>query len=255
METRRLAAYVKVSALATAKDVRIKVDREADEIAERWFAEHRVAIKGLTDERQQAYEDIRALATEPQRGELTRPRTRIEDYVEVDEDGQQSIAPTVDRHLMSDEEGAFPIGALNEWERDVVEAELSRADCVGWYRNPPRQAVDSIGIAYRDDFGNWRSMHPDFVFFNEIDGRVRPSIVDPHGHHLEDSLVKLQGLARFAQTYGDEFHRVEAISKIGPAMRVLDLQEPAVREAVIASDETPEELYKKDFASDYDAGA
>ena len=42
-------------------------------------------------------------------------------------------------------------------------------------------------------------MHPDFVFFNEVDGKMRPSIVDPHGHHLEDSLVKLQGLAKFAE--------------------------------------------------------
>ena len=58
------------SALAIVQEVREKVDREADELAEQWFAEHRVAIKGLTDERQQEYEDIRALATEPQRGEL-----------------------------------------------------------------------------------------------------------------------------------------------------------------------------------------
>ena len=32
--------------------------------------------------------EIRALATHPRRGDLKRPRTRIEDYVEVDADGQ-----------------------------------------------------------------------------------------------------------------------------------------------------------------------
>jgi hypothetical protein len=244
-------AYVMVSALATAKDVRIKVDREADEIAERWFAEHRVAIKGLSDDRQQAYEDIRALATHPRRGELKRPRTRIEDYIAVDDDGQQSIAPLVDRHLMSDEHGQFPIGSLNAWEREVVTKELSRPDSVAWYRNPPRQAVDSLGVTYRDDIGNWRSMHPDFVFFNKVAGAARPSIVDPHGHHLEDTLVKLQALARFARDYGGEFHRIEAISKPGATMRVLDLQDEAVRTAVLESSDSPEGLYRQ-FGSDYD---
>jgi type III restriction enzyme len=243
-------AYVMVSALATAKDVRIKVDREADEIAERWFAEHRVAIKSLSDERQQAYEDIRALATHPRRGELKRPRSRIEDYIEVHDDGQQSIAPTIDRHLMCDEDGQFPIGPLNAWEREVVTEELSRSDSLAWYRNPPRQAVDSLGVTYRDDIGNWRSMHPDFVFFNEITGGVRPSIVDPHGHHLEDTLVKLQALARFARNYGSEFHRIEAISKPGATMRVLDLQDEAVRSAVLESSDSPENLYRR-FGSDY----
>jgi type III restriction enzyme len=244
-------AYVMVSALATVKDVRIEVDREADEIAERWFAKHRVAVKGLNDERQQAYEDIRALATQPRRGELKRPRTRVEDYIEVDGDGQQSIAPTVDRHLMCDEQGEFPVSSLNAWEREVVTSELSRSDAVAWYRNPPRQAVDSLGVTYRDDVGNWRSMHPDFVFFNEIAGEVRASIVDPHGHHLEDSLVKLQGLAHFAEKFGAEFHRIEAVSKIGSAMRVLDLQDKTVRDQIILANKTANELYAADFASDY----
>lgn len=245
-------AYVMVSALATSKDIRIKVDREADEIAEAWFAKHRVSIKGLTDERQQAYEEIRALATEPQRGELRRPRTGIEDYVETDGDGQISRAPLVDRHLMSDEQGQFPIGTLNSWERDVVNKELSRENSVAWYRNPPRQSVDSVGVAYRGETGNWRSMHPDFLFFSEIDARVFPSIIDPHGHHLEDSLMKLQGLARFADDFGEEFHRIEAVSKIDGTMRVLDLQDPHVRSEVIRSEKVPAELYVEDFASYYD---
>jgi type III restriction enzyme len=80
---------------------------------------------------------------------------------------------------------------------------------------------------------------------------VRPSIVDPHGHHLEDSLVKLQGLALFAKTYGGEFQRIEAISKIGPSMRMLDLQEPTVRGEVLRSSKPPEELYAEKFASTY----
>jgi hypothetical protein len=157
----------------------------------------------------------------------------------------------MDRHLMADEDGLFPIGALNIWERDVVTIELSREDAVGWYRNPPRQAVDSLGVAYRDQVGNWRSMHPDFIFFNEIGGTVRPSIVDPHGHHLEDSLIKLQGLARFAEEFGSEFHRIEAVSKVGNKMRILDLQDATVRNEVLRTNAPPQELYAANFASAY----
>jgi hypothetical protein len=191
-------AFVAVSGLAIVKDVRERVDREADELADKWFAEHRVAIKELTDERQQVFEEIRAEATEPQRGELKRPRTRMEDYAVVDEDGQIAVAPLATRHLMSDDSGQFPLSSLNEWEYEVVHSELGRNSCRAWYRNPSRAAVDSVGITYRDVVGNWRSMHPDFIFFNEVGDEIVASIVDPHGHHLEDSLIKLQALSRFA---------------------------------------------------------
>lgn len=247
-------AYVKVSALAIVKKVREKVDREADELAASWFAEHRVAIKELSDERQQVFEEIRAEATEPQRGELRRPRTRMEDFAVVDEAGQIAVAPLADRHLMSDESGEFPLSTLNEWEFDVVQAELKRTSCKAWYRNPARAAVDSVSVTYRDATGNWRSMHPDFVFFNDVGGQIRPSIVDPHGHHLEDSLIKLKALTRFASEFGSEFHRIEAVAKINGQMRILDMQEERVRAGVLASDQSPLELYSSDLATDYDSG-
>jgi type III restriction enzyme len=79
-----------------------------------------------------------------------------------------------------------------------------------------------------------------------------PSIVDPHGHHLEDSLFKLQALARFAGEYGSEFHRIEALAKIGPQMRVLDLQVDRVRSGVMTTDKAPLELYSSGLAADYD---
>lgn len=246
-------AYVTTSALAIIPDVRAGIDREADNLASAWFAEYRVAIKGLTDERQQEYADIQALATEPQRSALTRPRNRIEDYLEVDENGQQAQAPLVDRHLMSDTDGMCPIGSLNAWERQVVARELARPGCVGWYRNPPRQSVDSLGVPYRDEVGNWRSMHPDFVFFTDVDGVVKPSIVDPHGHHLEDSLVKLQGLARFAEEFSDEFHRIEAVSLAGGSMKILDLTFSRVREAILEGRRSPGELYESSVAQPYDS--
>lgn len=246
-------AFVRAAALANVKVAREAVDREADELAEKWFAEHRVAIKGLPDERQQAFEEIRAEATKPQVGELKRPRTRMEDFAVVLDDGQTAVAPVAKRHLMADDAGDFPLSSLNLWEIKVVESELARDSCKAWYRNPPRAAVDSLGVSYRDGSGNWRSMHPDFVFFEEVGGGMAVSIVDPHGHHLEDSLTKLQALADFAEKHGAKFHRIEALAEVDGQMRVLDLQRADVRAGVKASKQEPAALYEGDLAVDHTA--
>jgi type III restriction enzyme len=247
-------AYVRAAALATVKDVRDEVDLKALAITERLFGQHRVKLKSLTDERQQEYENVRAMATDPQRGELRPPRTRIEDF--ADRSGDDVVAaPVVPLHLMSDEAGNFPLTSLNSWEREAVLAELKRSDVRGWYRNPSRAAVDSLGVAYRDETtGNWRSMHPDLIFFNEIEGRIVASILDPHGHHLADAPMKLKALAAFAKKYGDAFHRIEAMSKVDNVMRVLDMKREAVREAVLHGGEKAEDLYRSELGVDYQPG-
>lgn len=236
-------AYVTTSALAILAEARATIDREAEKLADAWFVEYSPAIKGLPDIRQQEYSDIQALATTPQRSSLTRPRNRIEDYVEVFADGTQAFAPVVDRHLMSDENGVMPLGSLNTWERFVVETELKRPETVAWYRNPSQPSVDSLGVPYRDEQGRWRSMHPDFVFFVELGGVIRPTIVDPHGDHLADSLVKLRGLAKFAEDYGTEFERIESVSEVGNHLFVLDLQQAHVRDAILGGDMTVDGIY------------
>lgn len=245
-------AYVRASALATVKPLREKIDLDADELAGTWFAEHRVAILGLSDERQQEYEDIRSLATEPQTGDLRRPRNRLEDFAVALEDGGVAAAPLVKMHLLSDVSGDFPVGSLNGWEREIVAYELARSDSVGWYRNPSHNGVDSLTVAYRDPIGDWRSMHPDFVFFNRVNDVVWPSIVDPHGQHLEDSLSKLQGLANYAERYGDAFHRIEATVKDGGTWQVLDLKRADVRAAVRAHAGDLLTLYKTAVAVRYE---
>ena len=248
-------AFVRATALATVKEVRDKVDKEALELTGRLFVQHRVAIKGLPDVRQQEYEDIRAMATEPQRGLLRSPRTRIEGFSVETENGLIMEAPLAPLHLMADEGGQFPLGSsLNDWEVEVVRAELARPTIRGWYRNPSRAAVDSLGIAYRDEAtGNWRSMHPDFVFFHEVGGKITASIIDPHGLHLEDARMKLKALAEFAERYGGEFHRIEALSKVDGCMRVLDMKREAVRQAVMAGTQTALEIYQSNIAVDYDS--
>jgi type III restriction enzyme len=126
---------VRAAALATVKEVRDKVDVEALELTDRLFAQHRVAIKELPDIRQQEYEDIRAMATDRQKSALRPPRTRIEGF-SVEENGQVASALLAPLHLMSNVDGQFPLTSLNNWEREVVLAELARPNVRGWYRNP-----------------------------------------------------------------------------------------------------------------------
>lgn len=90
-----------------------------------------------------------------------------------------------------------------------------------------------MSIAYQDRHGEWRTLRPDFLFFVDSDKGVQGNIVDPHGAWLPDALPKLRGMARFAETSGDRFHRIESISRIDGKLRVLDFTLPAVRRAVL----------------------
>ncbi len=248
-------ALVRVSALATVPEVREAVDKAAEKMASDLFEEHADAIQKLPDDRQEEYREINELAATPQLDPLGFPRTRIEDYVELDEDGQTSRAELVKLHLMSDQNGEVPVSKLNKWELEVVKRELAREGALAWYRNPPRQTADSLGIAYRDDVtGNWRSMHPDFIFFHEVEGEPKASIVDPHGHHLGDSLAKLKALSVFAEENADSFHRIEALSKVGDVMKVLDMKSAAVRSEIDAGGKSVDALYASDIAVNYFAG-
>ena len=183
---------------------------------------------------------------------LTRPKnTLMETAALAEKDGDPPVPlPTRDRHLLSDEDGNYPVGALNALEVEVLDKEMHRASALAWYRNPSRASQDSLGVAYKDAADTWRTMRPDFVFFDRTGVDVRVSIVDPHGHHLSDALPKLRGLAAFAAEYGTEFHRVEAISKLGDQTRVLDLTDPHVRAAVLAAEDA-KALYESNVAGNY----
>ncbi|GAB3859398.1 hypothetical protein GCM10028801_20740 [Nocardioides maradonensis] len=237
-------AHLRTAAIARVPEIVEQLDSEADRLFAAWDAEHRVAIKRLNDESRAFYDDLRAQAGEPSRVEVTRPVVRSEPI----EDLRGNALETVGGHLLADGGGQFPVGGLRPWERRVLDTELERA--VAWYRNPSRASSDALAIAYRDRLDSWRRLCPDFVFFEEVDGQVRPSIVDPHGTHLDDAVPKLRGLAAYAEQFADDFHRIEAVAEVGGVMRVLDLTRADVRTA-IAGAESAEALYESGIASDY----
>lgn len=239
-------AHVRVAALAQVEEVPDALDREAARVAKRWFADYRVAIKGLSDERQAVYDQIRSMSPQPSTIEVKRPRIRTEET--RDADGNE--LPTRIGHLMSDGNGNFPVGSLNKWEIEVLDKEMARPGFQAWYRNPSRPSGDALAVAYQNDRGEWRRMCPDFLFFHGV-GTVKVSIVDPHGPHLADALPKLRGLAEFAEEHGESFYRIESVARMpGGVLRVLDLTELSVREAVAKAHDA-ESLYRSDAAADY----
>jgi hypothetical protein len=248
-------AYVKVTALASNKQVRERVDQDANEITLSLFSRHRVALKALSDERQEEYDEIRAMAIEPQLTTLRQPRTRIEGY-SIEEEGVLKAAQVAHLHLMSDADGNFPLTSLrSSWERQAVLAEVARSNLRGWYRNPSCGSGDSLAIPYRDPGGgHWRSVHPDLIFFHEVNGRIVASIVDPHGVHLSDALAKLQALASFTEKHSSAFHRIEALAEIDGFMKVLDMKSSRVRTAVLSDEQSAGELYRSSLAVDYGSG-
>ncbi|HAS10496.1 MAG TPA: type III restriction endonuclease subunit R [Acidimicrobiaceae bacterium] len=241
-------AHATVAALGLVPEVKDYLDAEADKLAKQWLTEHRVAIKALTDERQEVYRQLREMSTEPQDLDLAKPTSWLVPTTERHGDTETPL-PKYQMHLLADDDGTFPLDR-NEWEAEVLDREHSRPGFAGWYRNPSRSSQDSLAIAYEHG-GRVRTLRPDFVFFTENDdGSIGASIVDPHGHHLGDALPKLRGLAGYAEQHGHHFQRIDAITKIGDTLRVLDLTEPSVR-AAVASATDAAGLYQSNAATDY----
>ena len=240
-------AHLKVAALARVEGVSEELDREANLLCKKWFADYRVRIKALSDERRTVYDEIKGMSPEVQVIEIKRPRVRAEETENADGDKLQ----TRPLHLMANTDGNFPIETLNNWEIEVLDREMDRDEFRAWYRNPARPSADALAIAYKDAQGDWRRMCPDFIFFHGKDGDIKVSIVDPHGHHLTDALPKLRGLANFAEDHGKAFHRIESVASVADGvLRVLDLTDPITRKAVATQQDIPA-LYLSDIASDY----
>lgn len=224
-------AHVRVAGIAMLPQTRPSLDAAADLLSSEWLGKHRVAIKTLSESRQSLYAEITAMSTDPQLISMALPKNRQEETRRAVGDATQ-ILDQRPLHLLSDDDGMFPVGKLNPDEIQVLDTEIQRGDLLAWYRNPAG-GRDSMSIAYQDVHGAWRTLRPDFLFFVTTSHGVRASIVDPHGSWLPDALPKLRGLARFAEVYGESFHRIESISRIDGELRVLDLTLPEIRKIVL----------------------
>ena len=244
-----LAAHANIAALGRVPEVKEYLDSEADKLAKAWFDEYRVAIKSLSDERQDAYRQIKEMSTEPQDIDLTKPKSWMMPTSVREANGKEHALPTREHHLLCDAKGKFPVN-LNDLEKDVLDRELGRTGFLAWYRNPSSSSQESLAIAYREGVTT-KIVRPDFIFLNErADGSVGAVIVDPHGYHLADALPKLHGLANYAATHSTVYQRIEAVAKVGDKLRVLDLTSTSVLNA-IANAADAKALYEGPHASGY----
>lgn len=77
-------------------------------------------------------------------------------------------------------------------------------------------------------------------------------IVDPHGTQYGDAVPKLQVLAQYAETCGAIYRRIEAVAEVKGKLRVLDMTDAKVREAVaFAKLDEVKSLYSGTLARDY----
>lgn len=249
MEAALIDAHVTIGALGLVPGIRETLEAEAEKLANQWLTRFRVDIKNLSDERQDVYRQIREMSANPMDVDLARPTSWMQPTTIREANGSETPLPSFERHMLCDEHGMFPED-FNSWEGEVVKSELARAGAVAWYRNPSRASQDSLGIIYEDG-GQPRIVRPDFVFFvRQDDGTVAADIVDPHGIQFGDAMPKLKGLAQYAERFGDQYRRIEAVAKIGDKFRVLDLKEAATRASVSAAT-TIRALYESADAFDY----
>jgi hypothetical protein len=225
------------------------LNTEADALTVKWLTANRVAIKNLNDVRQDIYRQIREMSKEPQDVDVMPPRTWMVPTTVLEADGSETPLPVYNHHLMSDDGRGFPV-ELNQWEQKVLEKEMDTTGFEAWYRNPERASQDSLAIAYIES-EEYKLMRPDFVFFaRKPDGDLAVDIVDPHGIHLSDALPKLRGLAEYAEKHDVFYRRIESISEVDGKLRLLDLTNGLVRQAVLKSDDA-RALFRSEYAEDY----
>jgi hypothetical protein len=247
-----IEAHIVVASLGLVPDIKVHLEGEAEKLSNQWLTQFRVAIKSLSDERQEVYRQIREMSADPLDVDLARPNTWLQSTTALEADGKEVKLPRFERHLLCDVDRLFPEDFKSSWEDKVVLAELERAGSVGWYRNPARASQDSLGVTYV--IGNETKIaRPDFIFFvRRQDGSIVADIVDPHGIQFADALPRMKGLARYAEKNSGIYRRIEAVAKLGDKFRTIDLTEASARAAVLNA-ETVREVYEGDVVIDYSA--
>jgi type III restriction enzyme len=212
---------IDVAALASDSDVVSAVENAAGKLVAEWFLSHGKDIAKLQASAQSAYQPIRAQAKASEQTSILLPSV-------VSIPGGQTPR-TYSQHIFAsaDDECLF---TLNDWEHEVVMAELG-ARSIAWYRNPTG-GEKSLRVPYFDTSGE-KAMYPDFIFFESVNGKVVPSIVDPHNYALADTSPKWRGLSEYAVKHGTAFGRIDAVIKTPDGvLKKLDLKNSDVRDAL-----------------------
>lgn len=148
------------------------------------------------------------------------------------------------KHVVNDPKTHMAWFNLYDSEDAVVMHELKKPNVICWYRNPIGKTTgQSLRIPYR--LGDDRKvLHPDFIFFENVNGCEMPAVVDPHGLHLSDTMPKLKGIARYVEDFGETFSRYWFVSDYKGQATYLDMKDEKTR-AIIGTASDAYECFAK----------
>lgn len=211
-------AQLTTIALAGDPTLPTALKNRASHIVEQWFKDYGGAITRLPAPEQERFDRIKRESDRPLLTTITLPSNKTE----------SSAGTAWERHILSDADGLYRT-ALQVWEEHVLRTELE-AGAVAWYRNPST-GRHALQIPYTTSEGI-NGLAPDFVFVDQVAGHLVASLVDPHGTHLADAVDKLKGLAAYAATHADAYHRIQSVALVDEHYLLLNHKDPQIRDAI-----------------------
>ena len=170
---------------------------------------YRVAIKSLSDERQEAYRQIKANEREPEDIDLAKPTVLDAAHNRTRGRWQGNAFPDFEYHLLCGEDGAFP-GEFNALGERGSERRDAAAGVLGWYRNPPLQPGFARHRLQRRE--EVKIVRPDFIFFATwtVDCRRyrRPS-----RHPIRRCYAKISGFSTYAEKHAEVYRRIDVVAQ------------------------------------------
>ena len=103
-----MEAHADIAALGLVPDVKTYVEVEATNLTKTWLDKYRIPIKSLSDDRQDAYRQIREMSAEPEDIDIAKPRSWMEATSAREADGSVASLPTYEHHMLCGEDGTFP---------------------------------------------------------------------------------------------------------------------------------------------------
>lgn len=220
--TNHVTTKLEAFALATKHEVVAGLEAKAQARVQELFTQHGASIKELPNGGQQAFNEIRGLAKEPEVGDRVYP-----DHPDIP--GVRA-AGELGRHLYVAPKGKFGFKTTS-WEDKTLEEELARDDVVGWLRNPDRKDW-SLCVPYEMGKG-YKGCYPDFLVIREEGGHLVPDIIDPHLLTYEDAWHRAKGLAKYADKHADKFGRIEMVRVEDGRVDRIDLMDEVQRDRVL----------------------
>jgi len=129
------------------------------------------------------------------------------------------------KHLYCNERGNFS-ARLNDWEKELLEAEMKKGEFVAWLRNLPRREW-AFCIPY--ELAGLKPFYPDFLIIRRSAKGFVVDVLEPHDDSRTDTWAKAKGLAEFADKHGIEFGRLVIARKKDNLWQLADVNQKTMR--------------------------